>query len=432
MRDAVDGVEGGKQSARNTSAACTLDSSAGVSIESTVSLQFSVAIAMASSDSRTEKGKPVQEKGGWPQQPVISIRVSEALRSRLERLKELLSKKNGENVTTSEVAKQLLESARENRLEVAELLADATAALAGARRKVEAGMSLSRAEWIVLAHYAQLGVESSIADLISLETMKGILQAFLAAYQVRRGKKTSRDTHYLSNLPILNRLGQPVHGSEAESIEVPTAIERLIRRMDSPGAEEVWPQFAARNLYEFLEEEPFGLEAVHQALKPYWSILWRAAARGHYLVRGTPVRSTAGRAVADRPWGPAISSVFEGGFVLSFAAGSDGDLAVLVNLPEARQTMYEMRPWPMITEFRSMLDAWETSEANSFWQGRWFYGYTAMEPSMSSIWVRCPSGVTFGFTTAEWASLQEAFRLAWQKPELQRISAELLLEYGEI
>jgi hypothetical protein len=94
-----------------------------------------MAVAAAVLGSRMEKGKSVAEKGEWPQQPVISIRVSEALRSRLERLKELLSKKSGENVTTSEVAKQLLESAREDRLEVAELLADATAALAGARAR---------------------------------------------------------------------------------------------------------------------------------------------------------------------------------------------------------------------------------------------------------------------------------------------------------
>jgi hypothetical protein len=379
-----------------------------------------------------EKGKPVAEKGGWPQQPVISIRVSEALRSRLERLKELLSKKSGENVTTSEVAKQLLESAREDRLEVAELLADAAAALAGARRKVEAGLSLSRAEWIIVAHYAQLGVESYVADPISLETMKGILQAFLAAYLVRRGKKPSRDAHYLSNLPILNKQGQPVPGSEAEGIDVATAVERLIRRMDLPEAEEAWPQFAARNLYEFLEEEPFGIEAMNRALKPHWPIVWRAAARGHYLVRGTPVRRATGRAVADRPWGPAISSLFEDGFVLSFATGSDGDLAVLVTLPEARQTMYEMKPWPVIAEFRSMLRNWDTSEPNSFWQGRWFYGYTVMESTVPPVWVRCPSGVTFGFTPKEWAALQEAFRRAWQTPDLQRISGELMLEYGEI
>lgn len=389
-------------------------------------------IAEVAPDNVTQKGRPLAEKQGWPQQPVISIRVSEALRSRLERLKEVLTRKSGENVTTSEVAKQLLESAREDRLEVAELLADATVALAGARHKAEAGLSLSRAEWIVVAYYVQLGVESHTGARISAVTMRGILEAFVAAYRVRRGKKPSRDAHYLSNLPILNKQGQQVLGSEAESVDLATAVERLIRRVDQPDAEGVWPQFAARNLYEFLEEEPFGIEAMNQALKPYWPIVWRAAARGHYLVRGQPVRSADGMAVAERPWGPAISSVFEGGFVLSFAAESDGDLAVLVTLPEARQTMYEIGSWPMITEFRAMLRDWDTSEPNSFWRGRWFFGYTVMETTIPPVWVRCYGSTTFGFTVDEWASLQEGFRRAWEIPELQRISAELLLEYGEI
>jgi len=152
--------------------------------------------------------------------------------------------KSGENVTTSEVAKQLLESAREDRLEVAELLANATVALAAARRKAEAGLSLARAEWIVLAYYVQLGVESHIGVLISPETMKGILEAFLAAYRVRRGKKSSQDTHYLSNLPVLDKEGKPVFGAEAEGIDVLTAVERLIRKIDGPRDEEIWPQFA--------------------------------------------------------------------------------------------------------------------------------------------------------------------------------------------
>ena len=372
------------------------------------------------------------EKGGWPQQPVISIRISEALRSRLERLKELLSKKSGDNITTSEVAKQLLESAREDRLEVAELLADGTNALAVARRKGEAGQSLSRAEWIVLAYYVQLGVESHIGDRISQETMRGILEAFLAAYKVRRGKKPGRDNHYLSNLPVLDKQGKPVHGAEAEGMDVPTVIERLIRAMKSEDVDEVWPQFAARNLYEFLEEELFGIEAMNQALKPHWPILWRAAARGHYLVRGYPVREPSRGIASQHPWGPAISSVFEGDFVLSFATGSERDLSVLVSLPQARQAMYEIAPWPVITEFRSMLENWDTSTPNSFWQGRWFFGYTAMETTVPPVWVRCQGSVSFGFTAEEWASLQEAFHRAWEMPQLQRISGELMLEYGEI
>lgn len=368
----------------------------------------------------------------WPQQPVISIRISEALRSRLERLKEVLSKKSGENVTTSEVAKQLLESAREDRLEVAELLTNATAALAAARRKAEAGVSLSRAEWIVLAHYVQQGVESHASNRVSAETMKEILQAFLAAYKVRRGKKSNLDTHYISNLPILNKAGKQAIGAEAEGVDIPTAIERLIRAMKSPGSEEVWPQFAARNLYEFLEEEAFGIEAINQALKPQWAALWRAAARGHYLVTGDPVRDASRSAASDHAWGPAISSIFEGGFVLSFAVGSERDLSVLVSLPEARQAMYEIGPWPMIAELRAMLRQWDTSQPNSYWRGRWFFGYTAMESTVPPVWVRCQGTVSFGFTAKEWASLQEAFRRAWEMPELQSISGELMLEYGEI
>jgi hypothetical protein len=372
------------------------------------------------------------EKPGWSQQPVISIRISEALRSRLEQLKEVLTKKSGDNVTTSEVAKQLLESAREDRLEVAELMANATVALAAARRKAEAGVSLSRAEWIVLAYYVQLGLESHIGVLISPETMKGILEAFLAAFRVRRGKKSSQDTHYLSNLPVLDMQGKPVFGAEAEGIDVSSAVERLIRKMDGPRDEEIWPQFAARNLYEFLEEESFGIEAMNQALKPHWPALWRAAARGHYLVRGFPIRDSSRSAVSEHAWGPAISSVFEGGFVLSFATGSERDLSVLVSLPDARQAMYEIGGYPMIAEFQSMLRNWDTSEPNSFWRGRWFFGYTAMETTVPPVWVRCQGSVSFGFTSEEWASLREAFRRAWEKPELQRISGELMLEYGEI
>lgn len=372
------------------------------------------------------------EKPGWPQQPVISIRISEALRSRLEQLKEVLTKKSGDNVTTSEVAKQLLESAREDRLEVAELLANATVALAAARRKAEAGMSLSRAEWIVLAYYVQQGIESDLSKPVSRETMKGILEAFLAAYQERRGKKSNRDAFYLSNLPRLNKDGKRVAGTEAVGIDVPTTIERLIRAMKPANSSEVWPQFAARNLYEFLEEESFGIEALNQALKPYWPVLWRAAARGHYLVRGYPVRDPSRRADSEHPWGPTISSVFEGGFVLSFATGSERDLSVLVSLPEARQAMYEIGGYPMITEFRSMLREWDTSEPNSFWRGRSFFGYTAMEATVPPVWVRCQGSVSFGFTAGEWASLREAFRRAWEMPQLQRISSELMLEYGEI
>src|SRR5262245_24610181 len=94
-----------------------------------------------------------------PQQQTLSVRISEGLRARLERARKLASK-TGENVSTSEIAKQLLESAREDRLEVVDLLADPTAALLQIRRKGEAQLPLSQVEWTVLAHFVQQGVDA--------------------------------------------------------------------------------------------------------------------------------------------------------------------------------------------------------------------------------------------------------------------------------
>jgi len=101
------------------------------------------------------------EKPQKPEKPTqgqtLSLRISDALFARLERAKQLMSSKKGDSVSTSEVAKQLLESAREDRFEVADLMAKPTDTLLEIRRKGEAQHILSRAEWILLSHFAQRG-----------------------------------------------------------------------------------------------------------------------------------------------------------------------------------------------------------------------------------------------------------------------------------
>ena len=56
------------------------------------------------------------------QNQTLSLRISEALRQRLEQIRKLTALRKGESVSTSEIAKQLLETAREDRFEVVELL----------------------------------------------------------------------------------------------------------------------------------------------------------------------------------------------------------------------------------------------------------------------------------------------------------------------
>ena len=61
-----------------------------------------------------------------PQQPTFSIRISDTLRDFLEESRGLMADARNESVSTSDVAKRRLESARDDRfdfrLEVAELL----------------------------------------------------------------------------------------------------------------------------------------------------------------------------------------------------------------------------------------------------------------------------------------------------------------------
>src|SRR5262249_39571372 len=103
-----------------------------------------------------------------PLQHTLSVRISEALRNYLERAREVVSSSKGEAVSTSDVAKMLLELAKgerlDDRLEVTELLTHPTETLLGIRQKWEQKRLLSRAEWVVLAQYIQIGCEGTYED----------------------------------------------------------------------------------------------------------------------------------------------------------------------------------------------------------------------------------------------------------------------------
>src|SRR6516165_8890791 len=98
------------------------------------------------------------------QQQTLSIRISDALREFLERSKHVLSNGRGESVSTSDVAKILLESAKEDRLdfrlEVADLQQEPTASLVGIRRKWQGKQPLARSEWVFLGQYIQIATEN--------------------------------------------------------------------------------------------------------------------------------------------------------------------------------------------------------------------------------------------------------------------------------
>jgi len=153
-----------------------------------------------------------------PQQQTLSLRISEGMRQRLERARQLVSSKTGETVSTSEIAKRLLESAREERMEVVAPMADPTETLLHIRGKGEAEHVLSKAEWTILAHSVQQGLEAFSSDTprpVSHESLVTVLDAFLAIYHLRKRElHSTKDDYYLRNLPSDCR---PAKGKGAEA-----------------------------------------------------------------------------------------------------------------------------------------------------------------------------------------------------------------------
>jgi len=130
------------------------------------------------------------------QQQTISLRISEALRSRLERAKEILSSKTGESVSTSEVAKQILEAARGDRFEVAELMENPTEALLQIRKKGEANTSCRGPSgycWRTLCRGDSKPIPTGRRTRSPAKSLIAVLDAFLAVYELRTERASTRD-----------------------------------------------------------------------------------------------------------------------------------------------------------------------------------------------------------------------------------------------
>ena len=237
---------------------------------------------------------PLADKTPILQQPVISIRISDELRFRLETLKEIMAAKSGETVSTSEAAKQLLESSKEERLEFVNLLSEPTDSLVKIRGKVDAKLPLSQAEWTLIAYYCQQGAElfaNTGQTDISYESLAGILEAFLAVYGLvsKRRKRGPMAPYLLTNLPSEGQTAAKP-SEEIANDDVQRAVNRTIHTLKNATSETPRPIHAARLLYIVLDNERFlNIEKLNEALRPYWPILWRVCARGHYLRHAKPV-----------------------------------------------------------------------------------------------------------------------------------------------
>jgi hypothetical protein len=359
-----------------------------------------------------------------PQQHTLSVRISEALRDYLERAREVISTPKGESPSTSDVAKMLLEMARgerlEDRLEVTELLRHPTETLLAVRQKWEQERPLSRAEWIVLAHYLQVGCEGNYEDqeLARKESFADLLEAFLAILKVRPKGGREHHQYYLGNLGA----SESNPDSETLTERVQESIQAL--RGSGPATR---PLFAGRNLYVALRDEDLeDVAAVNRALAPYLRTLYGFAARGHWLQEHRPLRTR--REVKDYGFRSSVFPKVEAGdFRLTILLTDEEDLAMALEMP-SRDVVYPLEPFPLIREFATLLTRLESVAP---WKGREFFGYAGGEVKRYYFRHRS-NGITFGFSREEWQWLKQMFSKVLGLAELQPVLSELALQYGDV
>lgn len=377
------------------------------------------------------------------QSHTLSIRITDAMRHRLERARQLAAASTGRSVSMSDVAKQLLESAREDRLEVVDLLDAPTETLVQIRRKGEAGVALSRAEWTVLAYFVRYGLEScsiTAPTTVSCQALAAVLAAFLAAYNLRTAPSAAQDAYYLGNLPEACRPAGADCGGRGEHIEADlvraTVLEAHRRLSDptivvSPGC---LPLFVGRNLFALLDAELLtDSDALNRALSPYWSPLWTLAARGHFVVAQRPIRMPT--ALLDGLSLVPIPSITQGPFTLSFARGEGYDLSFLLSFPGQLGPRYPIRGYPAISEFCAMLMALVPDGPSRAWNGRYFRAdiVEGLEHGDTAVWFRAhDNGITFGCSVEEWHCLRDLVCHAWTLPDIRFIRDILVREYGEL
>ena len=364
------------------------------------------------------------------QQQTVSIRVSNSLREFLERSKDVIARDRGESVSISDVARILLESARNDRLdfrfEVADLQQDPTHALWAIRKKWEKQQALSRAEWILLAHYIQLACEgvSGNPAMPRASSFVVLLESLRMIRELRAGRGAGLDRFYLGNL------GAPdaaLNDRQLDSDIVPEVIGKLVHELrECPHARR--PIFVGRNLYVALRDEVLpDLMALNRVLEPHLDTLFCLAARGHWMREQRPVRLHSSGSMLT----PSISTMSVGGLHLQTSIGEDDELRLALSI-ERINVIYPLGTYPEIQEFTAML---ERLVSDRTWYGVHFRASVDPETNDGSDFCqfrRHSDGITFRFSVEEWKNLQTLFSATMADPGLQAILHKLSLAYGEL
>jgi hypothetical protein len=363
-----------------------------------------------------------------PQQQTLSIRISDSLREFLERSKKVIAAGRNDSVSTSDVAKILLESAKDDgldyRLEVAELGQTPTESLVAIRKKWQIGQPRSRAEWIFTAQYIQIACEELTGDPLapSPESYAVMLEALMAVRGLRTDRGAGLDRYYLGNLAD----GGAWNDRKLDGDVLPEVVAKLIEavRLSGNGKSAAG---VGRCFYVAVRDEEFQeVMALNGALAQHMDTLFRMAARGHWIKEQRPVRLVRDGSLLLG----SIPRIKRGDIWLSVQPGPN-DVSFAVGIDSAN-LIYTISGYAEIREFSAML---KTLVPESIWSGVDFHGSAQVATPTSEAtyqFRRNQDGVLLSFNEEKWGKLKDLVAAAMAEPNLQAIFSELSLIYGDL
>jgi hypothetical protein len=370
-----------------------------------------------------------------PRHEVISLRLNQERLEVLERYRRAFADELGRDVSLSEAAFLALEDRAPDMDRTAArvaLLNTPTDSLARIRRRWESQHALSAVEWDVLAMYARIGSDEErhqapIAAVPSRESYVALLDAFEAVY-AHRTEPASRHTWvYFGNLEGF-LTADTLSATNAEQRDQ-AVLAQITRRRALLQPLDRWerPGNIGQCLSVAVQEEGVDSTTLDQLLARHWPVLWRLAARGHWIRHDRrPVRlpdSIGEHARQALGLPPAMSA---DDLTVSFMPTAGTEFTTRIDWGSRRFGL-DITGYPELVEFHAMLEA----NGDRAWIGRQYVTTVHDDGSGARTVSATRRQMHFVLSATEWTALRDLFRRAWQSPELQRRLQELQLEYGE-
>lgn len=353
-------------------------------------------------------------------QKTLSVRIGEKVTAFLEHTRSTLER-SGERTSTSDVARQLLDTIVDQKLP-AGFVVNKADMLVDILRAQHDRLPLTLHHYAFLAEQAHAAYQETSRDFIRADLLINNLNAFEAVIKLRSGSRSGhgddpQDRYFYANL-----------GSRAqEAKNLSDAIEcgrELIRQLGIPFRST--GEFMSRNLVVALRD---GLEIpgdlLDQALRPYLPGLLLLAIKTFAYENDAPVDSIDNRhEMLDRLKIRAALIHRNEGFRLSFVDGNEDVSAYLVPTTEA---------WSLTCRYQRFIDLVQLVVLDRSAMSEYFKLTRSQETGAYTIAAK-DSAVDIGLTLTEtqMVQLRELLAGVMSNAEYQRVFSLLDLRYGSI